>query len=320
MDTKISKKRLNDLLSYDWIKIIALVIAGIVLWSLIFTMSAVRLSVGQQFKIFINYDVYTGNKFSQFTQTLSDDVLSYDVLDFSSESLLEDSYSTILSARFSVNEGDLMIVTDAGSEAIEATDTTPAVPAVNSNFKSFVDGYNIAYPIEQLITDAEDYYKNFYELSSSMEVEYNIDGSAKFKDLILLKSMFTDRMKGDNRFKTTEQIDKGLIEELNRIETLRKAVIKFKEYIALNPDCLINYKLQQQYIKNNPDQTEITEGEEKAYGIDISGVTGITNIFKNAAGGSENLTLVVINWKNKQVDLQYEVIPVIMNILEGNII
>jgi hypothetical protein len=314
MDAKITKKRLNDLLSYDWIKIIALIIAGIVLWSLIFTMTAVRLTVGQHFKIFLYYDIIQGNKYSQFTQTLTDDILSYDVLDFSSESLLEDSYGTILSARFSVSEGDLMIITDA---AIEETETTAAT---NSNFKSFVDSYGLAYPIEELIADAENYYKNFYELSNSNEIVIDINGKGTFKNHIVLKEVFKDRMDGDNRYKTDEQIEKGLIQELNRIETLRKAVIKLKDYITAKPEYLLKYNLNEQYIKNNPDQTDVTLGEEKAYGIKLNDVAGITNIFKNKSGGSENLSLIVLNWKNKQPDLQYEVIPVIVNILEGNFI
>ena len=44
MDAKITKKRLNILLSYDWIKIILLAVAAILVWSLIFTMTATRVT------------------------------------------------------------------------------------------------------------------------------------------------------------------------------------------------------------------------------------------------------------------------------------
>lgn len=54
MDAKITKKRLNILLSYDWIKIILVAVAMIVLWSLVFTMTATRVTNAQNFTIF-NY-------------------------------------------------------------------------------------------------------------------------------------------------------------------------------------------------------------------------------------------------------------------------
>ena len=54
---KITKKRLNILLSYDWIKIILLAVAAILVWSLIFTMTATRVTPAQNFTIFN----YTGN-------------------------------------------------------------------------------------------------------------------------------------------------------------------------------------------------------------------------------------------------------------------
>jgi hypothetical protein len=298
MDAKITKKRLNDLLSYDWIKIIALVIAGIVLWSLIFTMTSVRLSAGQQFKFFLYYDVTTGDNFSDFVQDLKKkDILSFDVLDNSYEQLMEDTSSTILSARFAVNEGDIMFITNSETEADEEND----IAAVSSNFKSFVDSYNLAYPIEDLIADAEAYYTKFY----NEQGEFN---------MIFLKSHFKERMKGDNRYKTDEQFEKAYIQEMARIDILKNAVIKLKAYILSNPSICVNYKIYEQYTKNNPDDTDYIVGEEKIYGLDLSGIID-TDIIKNSAGGNENVTLVVLNWKSKQPDLQYEVIPVIASIL-----
>ena len=54
MDAKITKKRLNLFLSYEWIKVVALIVGVIVLWSLIFTTTATRITPAQQFTIF-NY-------------------------------------------------------------------------------------------------------------------------------------------------------------------------------------------------------------------------------------------------------------------------
>ena len=52
MDAKITKKRLSEMLQYDWIKILGVIVAAIIVWELIFTMTAVRVSNGQNFKIY----------------------------------------------------------------------------------------------------------------------------------------------------------------------------------------------------------------------------------------------------------------------------
>ena len=58
MDAKITKKRLNIFLSYDWIKILLAAVAAILVWSLIFTTAATRVTQAQNFTIFN----YTGTK------------------------------------------------------------------------------------------------------------------------------------------------------------------------------------------------------------------------------------------------------------------
>ena len=51
MDAKITKKRLGHLLSYDWIKMILAVVLAIVVWSLVFTTSATRITNTQRFVV-----------------------------------------------------------------------------------------------------------------------------------------------------------------------------------------------------------------------------------------------------------------------------
>ncbi len=43
MDAKITKKRLGAMLSYDWLKIVGVAAAIIVVWMLIFQMTATRI-------------------------------------------------------------------------------------------------------------------------------------------------------------------------------------------------------------------------------------------------------------------------------------
>ena len=89
MDAKITKKRLGLLLSYDWLKILGICVAAVLLWSLLFTTMATRATNGQRFEMYL----YPGVRFANSVDVSSlherdkNDVLSYDVLDVSSVSL-----------------------------------------------------------------------------------------------------------------------------------------------------------------------------------------------------------------------------------------
>ena len=52
MDNKITKKRLAEMLSYDWIKFIALGLAAVFVWLMIFTFTATKITTTQSFAIF----------------------------------------------------------------------------------------------------------------------------------------------------------------------------------------------------------------------------------------------------------------------------
>ena len=51
MDAKITKLRLSRMLSYDWLKIVGTAVGVIIVWVLIFTMTATRITPAQTFTI-----------------------------------------------------------------------------------------------------------------------------------------------------------------------------------------------------------------------------------------------------------------------------
>ena len=59
MDIKINSSRFKNLLSYDWIKILISIVAGIIVWSLLFSSLGTRLTTGQEFVFHIYENVYT---------------------------------------------------------------------------------------------------------------------------------------------------------------------------------------------------------------------------------------------------------------------
>ena len=101
MDSKITKKRLSNFLSYEWIVLIIFCVLSIIVWELVYTMTSVRLTVGQKFKFYYDYDLYSGANSTLVSHLKEDEAFSYDVQNISAEWLLEanDLLSTRLFAR-----------------------------------------------------------------------------------------------------------------------------------------------------------------------------------------------------------------------------
>jgi hypothetical protein len=70
MDIKVNGSRLKNLLSYDWVKMLASIIAGIVVWTLLFTTLATRATVGEEF-YFVIYDNVSTESYSKSGSYLS---------------------------------------------------------------------------------------------------------------------------------------------------------------------------------------------------------------------------------------------------------
>ena len=57
MDNKITKSRLSDLLSYEWILMLIIAVVSIIAWELFYTMGGVKLTVGQSFKYYYDQSI-----------------------------------------------------------------------------------------------------------------------------------------------------------------------------------------------------------------------------------------------------------------------
>ena len=143
MDNRITKTRLGNLLSYDWLKIIAIIIAIALVWSLAFTTGAPRASVGQTFGLFTYAPDFEKAKDegTLLSEAKADGAFSYDILDFNVRSMQKDYYATIMTAANSVQEGDIFVTSDF-AETQEKN---------QSPFRSFVDGYgSVVYDLDAL--------------------------------------------------------------------------------------------------------------------------------------------------------------------------
>lgn len=247
MDAKITKQRLGRMLSYDWIKIIGIIVAICIVWSLIFTMTATQITATQKFYVYN----YIGNcSFSDefndlYNKAFNDGVFSYEILEITQEELTTE-VNTILEARFSVGEGDLMFVAHAPNKK---------------------DSYKVGEGEEE-----KTLYRNYTETFARSRIRYmyNLEGEGNYfaqmegylsqyffeaddlaalrkgeieeKDLTpdwddgeiyeeKVKADFRARVKKDKRFKTEAQLLQGEKDDVKRLESYRAALNEFYEYL-----------------------------------------------------------------------------------------
>lgn len=232
MDAKITKKRLGHMLSYDWIKMIALAVAMILVWSLVFSCASTKITPAQEFYVYNYAGTYTGNGYSGFLKDLKKDGgLSYDVLEVNSFDLTSagNEMNTVLEARLQTNQGDIMFAQKLADEKAEYPTDGEETYHPNA-LQKFLTAYpstvmEIADEKTGLLARMNAYLSPFFEGELTSE-------SATLKDEVV-ESEFLARVKRlkDKRFRSDKQKKSGVEQEKERILTLRKNYIDFLSYV-----------------------------------------------------------------------------------------
>ncbi len=230
MDAKITKQRLAHLLSYDWIKIIAVAVAAIIVWMLVFSITATRITPAQQFSV-INYycnNVLSDDYADAYKSALygNSKVFSYEVIEGDTHDLTVagDDWPTILEARLTVEEGDVLFVPDIPDSTVSGQDPETGEAVTYSYLETFLmRGYlRHAYDVDEYFASLETflngYYGGDYEDGTLDESKAEADFRARIK-----------RNK-DKRFKKESQIEQGVRDEIARIQKYRDAYIEFQGY------------------------------------------------------------------------------------------
>lgn len=231
MDAKITKKRLSHLLSYDWLKIVGLIVVAIIVWTLIFTMSATRITAAQQFTV-VNYK--GNNSFSatfskHLQKTLNEDVFSYEVIETTTVDLpgSGEYASTILEARTSVAEGDVIFVADIEDTSVNYGEGEEKV--YYTYLENFVRGYG--YSLYNMDPASETSY--FGEMKTYLNRYYtNGDYATGTLNEAQVRADFLARIEKnkDKRFKKKEQIEQGVKDDIARVEKYAAALQEFYGY------------------------------------------------------------------------------------------
>ena len=236
MDAKITKSRLNHLLSYDWLKIIGAAAALIVVWSLAFTMTATRLKPSQQFSV-MNYKgtALTDNFSTKFQNAFSSGVFSYEVIETSVVDTTtggKDMVSTLMETRLSTDEGDILFAADVNdpdtkyTEAVDGTEET--VDKYYTYFESCLySWYSYVYQL-----DGE---KGYFAKMEAYLNAYYTDGfeNADSLDEEKIEREFRAKVKAnkDKRYRKAAALEAGVQGEIEKVKSYRDGLVTLYSYI-----------------------------------------------------------------------------------------
>lgn len=232
MDARITKERLNRMLSYDWLKIVGFCVVAIIVWTLVFTMSATRITASQQFTV-INYSGNVSTVNTKMSKSLADaynkDVFSYEVIEVNEVDVGgNDEYaSTLMETRMTTAEGDVIFVPDITAEDYGYKFNGETV------YDSYVQRLVRLYGYNLMNFDPENENGFFKSMERYLNRYFGGDYENGELDEAAVRVDFLARIKDnkDKRFKKEAQVQQGLVDEMARIEKYRDALKEFYGYL-----------------------------------------------------------------------------------------
>ncbi len=335
MDNRLTRKRLSDLLSYEWIFMIIVCIVSIVLWELIYSIGSVKLTAGQRFTYFYDYTVNSADNSGFRSELLDKEPFSYDVLKLSSESIMKDN--NVLTSRLSIQEGDVIFTDVVGIEEYKLAVEKKETPTKKVRAFSMIDNigdvdYSIG-SIDVLLDSAKKYLKDnvFFDYVDE-QTAFNSYVRANIDDT-KVKTLFLNRNGEDNRFRSQANKDKGVLLEIERIEKLYQNVVFMQDFIndPANSDALLRYtKFSQSHAftgwgENNYKawiEIEKAQGRDNdIYGINLGKLTGgkksITDFVQYKDDGTKtDVVILYFDFSSYQPHLQYETLSFICSTMK----
>ena len=335
MDCRITKDRFKNMLAYDWLKIILSIVAVCLIWSLLFTMTATRITTGQDFYLVV-YDGVINNS-ANSSQDILDKIkksdLSYDVLNDTVMSVTSaGSYSAsyMLNLRLTTYEGDVMLI-PSGRNGETAADSSESVSESASESDSDDDATDIEslinngymYSFTELLSDAKDY------CTRNGFVTVNDDGTYNFNESAMENYFRNVRIKRNSSYKKMYRNEAKIAEdvpnEISRIKAVWENTLFVENAVkeAKEADNDFLYYFTPYSVDNDNNKTY---KQNDSYGIDLGKLnkgadSDIMKVWYVSDGGdsytAEGLLLTVFDFTSKQPDLQYETISFLRYIIEN---
>lgn len=284
MDAKITRDRLGNLLSYDWLKMIVAIVLAVCALTVFFTTVGTVPTAAQTFTVYAYGELFSGEGAGSLTEDLKQDVFSYEILLTEAENFNGNTYrNAAFTARRTAGQGTVMFLSNhkTGEEETEFEEFFKT--ALNKTD----DGEELGMILdtEQYFLDCEAYLKTFFGENWQ---EGALDSDAA-------ERCFRARNTGDKRFKSEAQIARGIASEEARLEKLRTD-LQF-----------VNEQFESGVL------THITMKSENEYScaISMNGLDKIVNLYYYTEDGvkkGDDIALVLFDNGTRTGDMKFEAV------------
>lgn len=319
MDARITKTRLSNLLSYDWLRILLAIVVAVFALCVFFPMVQTRAKDVQTFTVYAYFDLSSGGDLNDIEDDLlNKNVFSYEILETHAEQLTELSggifgnlyAGATYTTRLMNSARTVMFVSaldDSESSGYSAVKNLIGVnPKAEDGMKNgFLD-------IEEYLADCEQYLRSFFG-------ENWREGTL---DEEKAEQCFLTRNNKDKRYKTDAKKQAGIVQEKERLYKLRN------DYIAV----LAAFEAKTLSFTTLTVSEEDVDEENDIYagsylcGVSVGKLSNLRNLFyytEETENGTvntvENMSMILFNTDalgNKENDLRYETVSFLRYLVE----
>lgn len=311
MDAKITKPRLSNFLSYDWLKILFVTILAIVAVCVFFTTVRTAPSDRQVFTVYA-YELSEGDDANSFSEDLLDgDIFSYEILQTQYESLTQSATGNMFGGLYGgatyatrlVNPArTVMFVSGLDDASSAGYDAVKTLVGVNTNLTG--NARNGFLDIEEYLSDCKDY----------LTVYFGDDFENGALNEAAAENCFTARNNGDKRFRTKAQKEAGLLQEKARLERLREDYLAVMEAFGREKLSYSSFTISEDAA------TEDQPAGEYVCGVSVGRLNTLRNLFyyetENTESGetektASGITMILFassDLSDKTNDLRYETV------------
>ncbi len=301
MDARITRQRLGNMLSYDWLKILGAIVAAALLLSVFFVMIATRATDGQKFYVYAYNGLQAGTDFHSLSDTMSEkNVFSYEILDSGSE-VFSDSKSygdTVFSARRYSGEGRVMFISDRREEkdGKQVSALTELVTSVLEDEGEDNETFDLFLDPQEFLKDTRAYLVRFF--GEDLKGEPNAAETHK---------AFIERNKKDKRFRTEKKKQEGVELEGKRLKKLRDDYLQVEAALGTKLDFVT------------------CDSEKKTYtvGFSMSALNLVPLVYDTVEEDgqevrkSTDIVLTIFNNGTREGDLKYETVSFLAYLLNA---
>lgn len=223
MDARITKKRLVYFLSYHWVSFVALIVAAVLLWSFLLTMTSTKIADSQEFVVFNHFsnNAMQEKPYSALHKAIREDGFSYEILegDINDLPTKRDAVGSLLSAYIPNDMCDLIMVPHIDSTTTQKNDLDEDVPVKETQL--FANQWFVN------MQSADEYLQSMRAYVQPYFVNGTLDKAKAEADLRAYAKQSKDK-----RFRTEKQIKNALQGEYERLTLYYNALQEFDDYLA----------------------------------------------------------------------------------------